>query len=112
MLSGELANIAKVTGATQPEINEYRQQLATYSSPEQFQGFIDENHHLMDQKAVEMMNQYESGIQGRPEFGKGATAGGAKVKSTSGSPAVGTIEDGHRFKGGDPSKPENWEKVK
>lgn len=27
-------------------------------------------------------------------------------------PKVGDIEDGHRFKGGDPSKKENWEKVK
>lgn len=25
--------------------------------------------------------------------------------------AVGTIEDGYRFKGGDPSKRENWEKA-
>lgn len=27
------------------------------------------------------------------------------------APAVGAIEDGHRFKGGDPSKQENWERV-
>lgn len=29
----------------------------------------------------------------------------------SGAPAVGTVEDGHRFKGGDPSKKDNWEVV-
>jgi hypothetical protein len=112
MLSGELANVAKVTGATDMEIKTYQTELAQAQSPEQIQGVIDTNHHLMDQKAVEMMNQYESGMSGRPEFGKGATAGAPKAQSTSGSPAVGTVEDGHRFKGGDPSKPENWEKVK
>lgn len=29
----------------------------------------------------------------------------------SGGPQPGTIEDGYRFKGGDPSQPENWEPV-
>jgi hypothetical protein len=27
------------------------------------------------------------------------------------APAVGDVMDGYRFKGGDPAKPENWEKV-
>lgn len=35
-----------------------------------------------------------------------------KANAISGAPAVGTIEDGHEFLGGDPSKPESWKKVK
>lgn len=34
------------------------------------------------------------------------------TKTTENAPAVGKIQDGYRFKGGDPSKQENWEKVK
>lgn len=30
---------------------------------------------------------------------------------TSGGPAIGTVEDGYRFRGGDPSKQESWERV-
>jgi len=31
--------------------------------------------------------------------------------TTPSGPAVGEIDNGYRFKGGDPSKAENWEKV-
>ena len=38
----------------------------------------------------------------------GGGGGGGQIK---GAPPVGTVEDGHRFKGGDPSDQSNWEPV-
>lgn len=42
------------------------------------------------------------------QYGSGEL-GGQTAKQ---APAVGTVESGYRFKGGDPSKAENWEQVK
>lgn len=47
---------------------------------------------------------------------KGATQGGdpftPSAYAAPGGPRPGSIEDGHRFKGGDPSDPASWERVK
>lgn len=45
-----------------------------------------------------------------------STSGGGKIEIAPGSaktkaPAAGAIEDGYRFKGGDPRNPSNWEKL-
>ena len=37
---------------------------------------------------------------------------GGATQTSGQAPKAGTIEEGHRFKGGDPSNPSNWEKVK
>ncbi|MFT3818306.1 MAG: hypothetical protein QM750_11840 [Rubrivivax sp.] len=45
-----------------------------------------------------------AGRQGAAETALGASAPPR-------SPGIGAVEDGHRFKGGDPSNPANWEKL-
>ena len=76
MLAGELANVAKVTGATDQEIKEQQNNINRADSPEQIKGFIDTNHELMDQKAYEMYQQYQQGMQGQPAFNTGLTGRG------------------------------------
>ena len=43
---------------------------------------------------------------------KRATGKDYQAPQADGGPAAGTVVDGYRFKGGDPSKQENWERVK
>lgn len=97
MLAGELANVAKVTGATDPEIAEQKDNINRASSPEQIRGFIDTNHDLMDQKAYEMYQQYQQGIQGQPAFHTGLSGhqpagGGAQPKVLKFNPGTGRLE--------------------
>jgi hypothetical protein len=105
MLAGELANVAKVTGATDQEIKEQKDNINRASSPEQIKGFIDENHDLLDQKAFEMYQQYQTGMQGKPAFGTGrpikgpngqqpAATGGAAPTRPTGVPANAVWNEG------------------
>lgn len=71
MLSGELANVAKASGATDQEIAEERAQINRASSPEQIAGIIKINQELMDQKAQEMFEQFQAGMQGQPVTTRG-----------------------------------------
>lgn len=55
---------------------------------------------------ITYLNDLESGTRGKP-----TQAGGATQPSNQG-PKAGDVDGGYRFKGGDPSNPSNWEKVK
>src|ERR1035437_7910928 len=76
MLAGELGNVAKLTGAIDPELKEQRDNISRNYSDEQVRGFIETNHDLMDQKAYEMYQQYQTGMQGKPAFGTGRPLNG------------------------------------
>jgi hypothetical protein len=88
MLAGEIANVAKATGATDQEIAAARDELQRAQSPEQINGVIETNQDLMDQKAVEMYQQYQSGMQGQPVFGHSAAAHPAGGNAPGSPPAA------------------------
>lgn len=55
---------------------------------------------------------YRESLRGTPPAKSGATVKPVGGQSTKPPPAAGAVQNGYRFKGGDPSKQSNWEKVK
>jgi len=76
-----------------------REIFSTATGPEAYKA-------VLDQIAKELEAARKSPGQVREEFRSGTTGGG-----TLAPPKPGTVENGYRFKGGDPGKPESWEKV-
>jgi hypothetical protein len=111
MLAGELGNVAKVTGATDQEIKEQKDNINRASSPDQIKGFIDTNHDLMDQKAYELFQQYQRGEQGRPAFNTGLTGRGPASAGGGGGVIRARDEKGvlHEAPAGTPL-PKGWKK--
>lgn len=88
-------------------------------APQQLHGNIAETVKLLRSKIGTLDTQYQNTVH-RDDFqqrfitpaAQGAFSRLAPQQSAGGKgPAVGAIEQGYRFKGGDPSKPESWEKV-
>lgn len=71
---------------------------------------------LKGQQLIDALNavstHYNNWLTERQKLVKkvdGASTGGAATSTS--APAVGAVENGYRFKGGDPSNPESWEKL-
>jgi hypothetical protein len=57
--------------------------------------------------AKTQLGRYSPGVMNAATSRGGGSAGGG----SSNAPAVGTVKDGYRFKGGDPAQASNWEKL-
>jgi hypothetical protein len=79
----------------------------TYFSDDQRHEIADAMQHVsaVHQQAIERWDRQHGGGAGQPAPA-GAPQGGGKQ-----APAVGTIEGGYKFKGGDPADQKNWEKA-
>lgn len=56
-------------------------------------------------------NGFQADLGSLSQFLPGGGDTGATTTNTQAAPPVGTIKDGHRFTGGDPALPANWEKL-
>jgi hypothetical protein len=118
----ELTRVWRGTGGSEGDIKSWSKTLDEANSPEQLHGAIATIGRLLESKLGALEDQYREGMgtisQGRHMITADARktldrleqkAGNAPSTAKAG-PAVGSVEDGYRFKGGDPKKPENWEK--
>ena len=70
-LSGEISKVFKGGQATDAEIREVQGPFDTANSPEQLKGAIKNAIALMNSKRDALKQQYQSGVQGKPNFGGG-----------------------------------------
>jgi len=73
-LSGEISKVFKGGQATDAEIKEVQGPFDTANSPAQLKGAINNAIRLMNSKRDALKQQFESGVQGKPNFGSNSTA--------------------------------------
>ena len=111
-----LNSVAKVLGVKSGQLNsnvELQTYLQSLSDPAQSIQAVEEN--IANLEAFIQRNLGQTPTQ-EPKptpskgLGKPAAPKETSGRNMSSGPKVGTVADGYRFKGGDPSKKENWEK--
>jgi hypothetical protein len=79
-MSGEVAAALKASGATDQEIAHVGSTFSRAQSPGQLKGAINTYRTLLRGKRDQLKQQYDSGMQGQPNFNGGEQSGGWGAK--------------------------------
>lgn len=107
IVAKEVVKAIVAGGGGVAEREELSNLMSKANSPQQLKGVISHYTELMSAQKEGLLDQYQR-TTGRTN---GAEAfAPSKNKRAAAPPSTGAVQDGYRFKGGDPGKAENWEK--
>lgn len=102
---GALGNVSDTEGRY---LRDSYASFDTSQETESFKRAIDRAIAQAESSKLNLQQAYDDTYSYR----QNAAPAGTPPPAASGAPAVGTIEEGHRFKGGNPADPNNWVEVK
>lgn len=114
IVGGEVAKALAGSSMALKDREEIRDTILASSSPEQLKGTLNTLKQLLGGQLKSLNVQYETGT-GRKDFSSKLTPAAKKeldkLQAPS-APVAGAVQDGYRFKGGNPADKNSWEKVK
>ena len=90
-LTGEISKVFKGGGATDAEIEAVQGPFSSANSSAQLKGAINNAVQLMNSKREALQQQYQAGIQAKPNFGAGGAQGGGPASNA--APPAGIPHD-------------------
>jgi hypothetical protein len=96
--------IERLIASIDPVVSEEKARQTFGEIKARFQRLIDRTKNVYE-------TQYSDSQFYRPLAGGAAPSGGGEQPAAPAGPQPGTVQDGYRFKGGDPANSNNWEKI-